>query len=96
MSALRLSRPGYPTQLIDLGPAVGRRHMTHYGIAGGYGNPVVVGGSLVKGVSELDHQRRVAKAYKEANADLIRQKRDAYYQANRERMLEMQRRRRAR
>lgn len=35
MSALRVSRPGQPTELIDLGPAVGRTLHTRGAITGG-------------------------------------------------------------
>ena len=35
MSAIRISRPGYPVRLIDQGPAVGRTTHTRAAIAGG-------------------------------------------------------------
>jgi hypothetical protein len=35
MSALRVSRPGHPTQLLDLGPAVGRITHTRGAVGGG-------------------------------------------------------------
>lgn len=35
MSALRVSRPGHPTQLVDIGPAVGRITHTRGSVGGG-------------------------------------------------------------
>jgi hypothetical protein len=58
VSALRVSRPGQPTQLIPLDDGVpARMHSSRMGIKGGYGNPIV-GGSMAVGESSYARQRR--------------------------------------
>ena len=47
MSALRLSRPGQPTVLLDMGPAVARYH-------GASGGPLRVIGGTTRLVADVD------------------------------------------
>lgn len=65
MSAIRISRPGYVTQLIRVDDGV-TPHVTRSGIKGGLGNPIV-GGSFPVGESERDRQRRFAREHKARN-----------------------------
>ena len=59
MSAIRLSVPGQPVRLIDLGPAVGRVTFTRYGIKNGSTD-----GAPVLGMSERDRARAAQREYK--------------------------------
>jgi uncharacterized membrane protein len=57
MSALRIARPGYVTELIDQGPAVGRVSFTRGPVA-------PIGGLLVVAPSEATRNRQVQRAFR--------------------------------
>ena len=80
MSVLRLSRPGLSTQFVDLGPSVGRVLHTRGSVGGG----VIVVASSAKPVE--------SKAEKEARRAKERELDRQFYEKNRERILETQRR----
>ena len=91
MSLLRLSRPGYPPQFIDLGPNHARV-TSKLGIRGGS-----VSGSLAVGVSRRTEANRQTREYKArrrlyAGEDLTAEEREA---RRREYFREWQRERRA-
>lgn len=59
MSALRISRPGYPTELVVLEPAVGRITHTRGAV---YGGTIVVGGKPSKAITTVSDARKAQMA----------------------------------
>ena len=82
MSALRISRPGEPVQLIDLGPAVGRIIHSRGPV---YGS-VAVAASPPKShmtAEEAEKTRAAGRAYYERHREEVRRKQNARRDANR-------------
>jgi hypothetical protein len=59
---IRLARPGEPTRLVDLGPAVGRITHARYGTRGSIGGVIVVPERAPDGPSEVRREQLAAAA----------------------------------
>ena len=84
MSLIRVSRPGYVTEFIDLGPSSGRAHTSRGGIRGWALAPTIAGSFVTEAPkpertpAQREHDRELSRAWYATHKDEALEKQRRY------------------